>query len=105
MYEVKIFNGSSNNTVWFNQTFSIPYEGVFATYFLFGPHKNLEDDSEDFIGDLVDDIFGEDEPKKNGPNTNGRALTASHELDAKEPHLLIKGQISFANSFGFLNAD
>ena len=53
------------------------------------------------LEELIDDVFGEDKP----PGSGLRALTASHAFDTKQPHLLITGQISFVNSFGFLNAD
>jgi hypothetical protein len=78
---------------------------MFSTYFLFGPHKAVQSDSDDIIGDIIDGLFGEDDDKKNEQIHSRRALNPSHELDKSEPHLLIRGQISFVNSFGFLNAD
>jgi len=36
VYEVEIFEGTPNVTTPYNHTFSMPYEGVFSTYFLFG---------------------------------------------------------------------
>ena len=34
-----------------------------------------------------------------------RRMRASNALDLSKPHLLLKGRVSFVNSFGFLNAD
>ena len=73
VFETVVFKGVVNSTVFFNQTFSIPNQGIFSTYFLFGPHRPLskEDDEgqgteEDLgLGDLIDDIFGDDDPVKN----------------------------------------
>ena len=101
VYEVHVFEGAPNSTSVYNHTFSIPTEGVFSTYFLFGQHKTVEGEEEDLLEELIDDVFGEDKP----PGSGLRALTASHAFDTKQPHLLITGQISFVNSFGFLNAD
>ena len=101
VYEVHVFEGAPNSTSIYNHTFSIPTEGVFSTYFLFGQHKTVEGEEEDLLEELIDDMFGEDKP----PGSGLRALTASHAFDTKQPHLLITGQISFVNSFGFLNAD
>jgi len=74
VFETVVFKGDVNSTVFFNQTFSIPNEGIFSTYFLFGPHHPLFKEEEDGgqsieedldLGDLIDDIFGEDDPAKN----------------------------------------
>ena len=68
VYETTVFlqSKASNSIVYYNQTFSIPNEGVFSTFFLFGKHKPLETTSTigDDIGDFIDDIFGEDEEKE-----------------------------------------
>ena len=107
VYDKVLFKGKVNTTTMYNQTYSIPSEGVFSTFFLFGPHHPIEpeapgvvDDIDDALGDLVDDIFGEDREKG-----HKRALTTNQGIDKKKPHLLIQGQMSFLNSFGFLNAD
>ena len=65
VYETTIIQGKANQVINYNQTFSIPNEGVFSTFFLFGKHRPLESTTgigED-IGDFIDDLFGEDEPK------------------------------------------
>ena len=105
VYETTIFEGKSNSTVNYNQTFSIPNEGVFSTFFLFGKHHPVEVNTsfDEDIGSFVDDIFGEDEDAKT--NNNNRVLLPSDAFDTKSPHLILNGQISFVNSFGFLNAD
>ena len=48
VYEVHVFEGAPNSTSIYNHTFSIPTEGVFSTYFLFGQHKTVEGEEEDF---------------------------------------------------------
>ena len=40
VFETVIFKGSPDTIANFNETFSIPSEGVFSTYFLFGKHKS-----------------------------------------------------------------
>ena len=119
VFTTTIFQGNANSTVYYNQTFSIPNEGVFSTFFLFGKHKPIEPNTSfgDDIGDFIDDIFGEDEDKTTEPNHNIRVLQASeltqasnalHKAVKQEPpktQLILNGQISFVNSFGFLNAD
>mgnify|MGYP000890466915 CR=1 FL=1 len=87
----------------YNQTFSIPYEGVFSTYFLFGKHKPVIDDGGS-LDDLFADIF-DFEDDETPPDAHKRSLTPAHAIEMTQPHLLVKGQISFVNSFGFLNAD
>jgi len=57
---------------------------VYSTYFLFGKQKTIDLEGKD----------GDD-----------RALLPAQAFDTSKPHLLIKGEISFVNSFGFLNAD
>jgi len=36
---VKVFSGLDNTTAYFNDTYTIPLEGVYSTYFLFGKHR------------------------------------------------------------------
>ena len=120
VFTTTIFQGNANSTVYYNQTFSIPNEGVFSTFFLFGKHKPIEPTSslDDDIGDFIDDLFGEDEDKTEpgSPNHNIRVLQPSEPAEASndlpkankqkpKTQLILNGQISFVNSFGFLNAD
>jgi len=105
VYETVVFSGALNSTTFYNQTFSIPSDGVFSTFFLFGKRKLVEDHEstiDEDISDMIDDVFGDEDEK---PPSNNRVLTPAHTFDTKQTHLLITGQISFVNSFGFLNAD
>lgn len=65
VFQVDVFQGDKNQTNNFNRTFSIPTEGVYSTYFLFGPHKPVEtpDKESDVVEDFLDDIFGDDSPQ------------------------------------------
>ena len=92
VFKTIIFDGNPDTVANFNETFRIPYEGVFSTYFLFGQYKTIKIDNGNSgeSGDL------------NKPN---RALMPTQAFDTSKPHLLVKGQISFVNSFGYLNAD
>ena len=65
VYQVKVFPGTANQTYVYNQTFTIPSEGVYSTYFLFGKHREeaYSDDS-DFLDDFVDDLFGDDDTSR-----------------------------------------
>ena len=110
VYQVDVLQGMPNTTSYYNKTFSIPSEGVFSTYFLFGQHRVVDPDAEpegeekEGLDGFIDDIFGDDRENEHaGPGH--RALTPAHNFNKKQPHLLIHGQISFVNSFGFLNAD
>ena len=42
VFETVVFDGAPGTKVEFNQTFRIPYEGVYSTYFLFGKHMVIE---------------------------------------------------------------
>ena len=84
-----MFPGTSNQTYTFNKTYTIPSEGVYSTYFLFGKHHDVEasadsesPDDEIFsdLGDLIDDIFGEDDPTRS-PN----ATSSNHNRRALKP--------------------
>ena len=86
VFETVNFDGGPEIKATFNETFTIPYEGVFSTYFLFGKRQNAPLNT------------GEDE-------SHNRVLAAAKAFDTSKPHLLIQGEISFVNSFGFLNAD
>lgn len=60
-----MFDGMPNTTSMFNKTFSIQSEGVFSTYFLFGPYKTVEPEESEKEGDdglsgFIDDVFGDD---------------------------------------------
>ena len=72
VFATTIFQGNANSTVYYNQTFSIPNEGVFSTFFLFGKHKPIEPTTslDDDIGDFIDELFGEDEDKTELRNSN-----------------------------------
>ena len=87
VYATTIFQGNSNSTVYYNQTFSIPNEGVFSTFFLFGKHKSIEPASsfDDEIGDFIDDIFGEDEDKTEQNQNNNRVLQPSTKASNASP--------------------
>ena len=64
VYQTTIFQGNTTATVYYNETFTIPDEGVYSTYFLFGQHKSVEapgSDLEDDIGYVIDEIFGDDD--------------------------------------------
>ena len=64
VYQTTIFSGNTTATVLYNETFTIPDEGVYSTYFLFGKHKPVEPpdtDFEDDLGEALDDIFGDDD--------------------------------------------
>ena len=108
MFETKVFAGKpANESIMYNKTFSIENEGVFSTYFLFGKHHGDTDaeDDEDLLSDLVDDIFGADDPAKDKPHNRALAASNQKQFDTKQVHLLIKGQMAFSNSYGYLNAD
>ena len=91
-----MLKGLPDVTTYYHRTFNIPQEGVLSTYFLFGKHRHATGRLPDGQDDIVDD---ED-------NENGRrALKLAHGFDVSQPHLLIKGNISFVNSFGYLSAD
>ena len=67
-----VFNGKpANESIYFNKTFSIEKEGVFSTYFLFGKHKEVDED----FSDMIDDIFGADDPAMKVPHN--RALNVA----------------------------
>ena len=66
VYDTFIFAGTPNVTSFFNQTYSIPSEGVFSTFFLFGKHRPAEESEKSFgdeVSDFVDDVFGDDDPR------------------------------------------
>ena len=42
VFETVVFDGAPGTKAEFNETFRIPYEGVYSTYFLFGKHKVVE---------------------------------------------------------------
>ena len=63
---------------------------MFSTFFLFGKHHPVDDSGNDIgddISELVDDIFGDDDPAKK----YNRQLAAPNTFDTSKPHLLIKG--------------
>lgn len=84
-------------------------EGVYATYFVFARVKNplkVTLDTEvdtDNVSEFLEDIFGSFYDSEE--NESDRLLRASNEINLNNPHLIIRGSISYLNSFGYLNAE
>jgi len=103
-----LFNeNNKTESLLFNSTHRVSNEGVYSTYFYLAKcnqthhtkHNSKEDLTEEEEGDLLDDILG---LLEDGDGT--RRLRASNKINLTKPHVEIRGQISFVNSFGFLNA-
>mgnify|MGYP006109371827 FL=1 len=79
-------------------------EGIYSTYFVFSQVKNntfpvklderADDDNPKDLIDLFGDFFLSD-----------RRLRASNQINLQKTHLKIEGQISYMNSYGYLNAE
>ena len=57
----------------------------------------------DSVSEFLEEIFGSfyDSTEKE----SDRLLRASNEINLNNPHLIIRGNISYLNSFGYLNAE
>jgi hypothetical protein len=110
VFETILFEGKDVNTARkFDKTLKMSKEGVYATYFVFSRVKNStkvelepEVDTDDILG-YLEDIFGSFFTSDDSESE--RLLRASNEINLKNPHLIIRGSISYLNSFGYLNAE
>ena len=86
VYETTVFQQmkAADAVVYYNQTFSIPNEGVFSTFFLFGKHRPIEPTStfDDDIGDFIDDLFGEDDDKEQFADHNHNRVLSPADTSA-----------------------
>ena len=113
VFETILFEGKDVNTArTFDKTIKMTKEGIYATYFVFARvHKVMEnislDEEVEDEDENLEDIFGSLVSSTDDGNNDDdvRLLRASNEIDLNNPHLIIRGNISYLNSFGYLNAE
>ena len=105
VFEAVLIDGSKTTSArTFTKTIKMGTEGIYSTYFVFSQVKNNtlpkelddradDDDPKDLVDLFGDFFFG------------GRRLRASNQINLQKTHLKIEGQISYMNSYGYLNAE
>ena len=118
VFETILFEGKDINTARkFDKTIKMGKEGVYATYFVFSRVKkviagiSLPEEVHEVNQGYLENIFGDyfdvsqTENLEDNEEEANRLLRASNEINLNNPHLIIRGNISYLNSFGYLNAE